>query len=97
VRTVQSSLWTEDDRALMLAWRQYLDGLCGGCGHPRATAWHPDNGLGAFELQERVTCWGCTAAQEPNADGTIEPVTYPLVLDMRDYDEYPLPPLTLAG
>jgi hypothetical protein len=24
----------------MLAWREYKDSLCSGCGHPKATAWH---------------------------------------------------------
>lgn len=77
----------------MLAWREYQDGLCGGCGHPKATAWHPDNGLGAFELVKRITCWGCTAEKTPEDDGTVEEVTYPVVVDVRDYDVYPLPPL----
>lgn len=90
-KVVQSSPWTEEDRALMIAWRVYQDGLCKGCGHPRATAWHPDNGLGAFELVDEVTCWGCTAAQKPREDGTIEEVTYPVIEDVRDYDVYPLP------
>jgi hypothetical protein len=77
----------------LLAWRIYNDGLCPGCGHPRATAWHPDNGLGAFEKIEEITCWGCTAQQDPDDSGVIREVTYPVVEDVRDYDIYPLPPL----
>lgn len=91
---MQSSPWTADDRALMLAWRTYQDGLCSGCGHPQATAWHPDNEDGGFVLVEEITCQGCTAAQEPDKDtGIRKPVTYPVVLDLRDYEQHPLPPM----
>lgn len=30
------------------------------CGHPKETAWHPDN-EGWFEVVEEITCHGCTA------------------------------------
>jgi hypothetical protein len=91
VRTVTASSWGEEDRALMLAWREYQASWCDGCGHPKATAWHPDNADAGFVLVEEITCWGCTAAKEPDEDGQVKPTTFPVVLDIRDYDQHPLP------
>lgn len=34
---------TDVDRALMLAYSLYLDGLCGVCSQPRDRAWNPDS------------------------------------------------------
>lgn len=76
----------------MLAWRTYQDSLCPGCGHPKATAWHPDND-GWFTAQEPIVCHACTAVQEPGEDGTRKPVEFPFVLDTRDYATDPLPPI----
>jgi hypothetical protein len=92
-RTATASPWTEEDRALMLAWRTYKDGLHKPCGHPVATAMHPDNGLGAFEKTEEIVCWACTAANEPDENGVISEVKFPVVVDVRDYEKFPLPPL----
>lgn len=78
----------------MQAWRQYKQGIHPPCGHPIATAMHPDNGLGAFEKTGEITCWACTAMQDPDENGTIKEVTFPVVEDVRDYDKYPLPLLT---
>lgn len=90
MRTVTASAWGEEDRALMLAWREYEQGLCPGCGHPKATAWHHMNS-DAFESEGEFVCWACTARQDPDKDGARKPVTFPVVVDTRDYLKYPLP------
>lgn len=83
-RTVTASSWTEEDRALMLAWREYQDSLCKGCGHPKATAWHHTNDPDTdFAVDGEFVCAACTAAQKPNAEGKRERVTYPVVVDRR--------------
>lgn len=74
----------------MLAWRQYQDSLCPGCGHPKSTAWHHLN-EDAFDHTGDFICWGCTAQREPDETGKVTPKTYPVVIDTRDYDLYPLP------
>lgn len=89
LRTVTSSPWTVEDHALMMAWREYTESLCPNCGHPKATAWH-HHSSDSFELDGQFVCWACTAAQEPDKDGQREPVTYPVVVDTRDYVQYPL-------
>jgi len=89
-RTVTASGWTSEDRALMLGWRMYSEGLHA-CGHPKETAFHPDN-EGWFDNLGWVTCWACTAGQEPDKDGHITPVRLPIVVDTRDYVAKPLPP-----
>lgn len=89
-RTVQASAWTEEDQALMEAWSEYQDSLCPGCKHPKATAWHHMN-EDAFDHEGDFICWGCTAAGEPEKDGRRKPVTYPVVVDTRDYTRFPLP------
>lgn len=94
VRTVVSSQWTPEDQALMLAWTEYEASLCGQCGHPKATAWHPDNEDAGFEVVDEITCWACTAMQVPDDDMQRKPVTFPVVVDTRDYDLHPLPPTT---
>jgi hypothetical protein len=73
----------------MLAWREYQDSLCSGCGHPKVTAWH-HHSEDSFELVGDFVCWGCTAAKEPDKDGKREPVKYPVVEDTRDYQQFPL-------
>lgn len=85
VRTVTASPWTTEDRALMLAYEQYLATLCPKCRHPKATAWHFDN-EGEFEVVEQYTCHPCTL----QVDGP-EPVQFVSVADTRDYAEDPLP------
>lgn len=94
-RTTTASPWTPEDQALMLAWREYQDSLCPDCKHPKATAWHPDNEDGGFEQTGEITCWGCTAAQQPDENGQRKPVTFPIIEDFRDYTRDPLPPLKL--
>lgn len=36
-------LWTAEDRAVVLAWQQWQDGLCPCCGVPRKVAWSRDH------------------------------------------------------
>lgn len=69
--------------------------LCRGCGHPKATAWHPDND-GWFSVTSAVTCWGCTAKADPDEQGKVRPVEYLVVEDVRDYSAKPLPPFPKA-
>jgi hypothetical protein len=93
VRTTAGSGWTTEDRVLMLAYRQYLSGLCA-CGEPKATARHPDND-GWFEIDTAATvvCHGCTAI-ERHRDPAAKPVEYLRLVDTRDYDARPLPDMT---
>lgn len=95
LRTVTASPWTEEDRKLMLAYREYQATLCpGGCGQPRDRAHHPDND-GWFEA-ETTTCYACTArAQAERADSNepVKPVELTSVVDVRDYEKKPLPPM----
>lgn len=83
-----ASPWTAEDRALLLAYRSYRATLCPGCGHPKETAWHVDNG-GEFEVTSRYTCHPCTAKRADN--GGSDPVEYVVVTDTRDYAADPLP------
>jgi hypothetical protein len=89
--TVTAAAWTVEDRALMLGWRMYLASLHEPCGHPKETAFHPDN-EGWFEPSGWITCWACTAGKEPDKDGRVTPVRFPVVVDTRDYERKPLPP-----
>lgn len=90
IRVVQSSPWTEDDRALMLALQSYRDSLCPGCGHPKKTAWH-HHSEDSFDHEGDFICWACTAAQPEDPDsGQKELVKYPVVVDTRDYTRFPL-------
>jgi hypothetical protein len=89
LRVVQSSPWTSEDRALMLAWRTYKESLCPSCGHPKATAWH-HHSEDSFDLVGEFICWGCTAAHRPDENGKRELVKYPVVEDTRDYAAFPL-------
>lgn len=73
----------------MLAWREYRDSLCPGCGHPKATAWH-HHSEDSFDHEGDFVCWGCTAAQPEDDDGKRELKKYPVVVDTRDYDRFPL-------
>lgn len=88
-RVVTASQWTDEDRALMLALRIHQDSLCPGCGHPKNTAWHHQS-IDSFEMDGEFVCWACTAAQHPDKDGQRDPVTYPVVVDTRDYEKFPL-------
>lgn len=82
--TTAASPWTSEDRALMLAWREYDDTLCPSCGHPQATAWNESRGTW-FEKVKDITCWACTAGHEPSPEtGVREPVTFPVVVDTYD-------------
>lgn len=94
VRAFTASPWTEEDRALMLAWAAYQRSLCPRCGHPKETAWHPDN-EGYFEVLETHECNACTAiARHGNDDQP--PVEFLVVSDTRDYDQDPLPPMPVG-
>lgn len=97
VRTVTRGGWTEEDRALVMAYRRYQATLCR-CGEPKERAWHWDN-EGWYEVdpdEDFLTCHACTAlarAENPEAD----PVRYPVRLrNDRDYAEKPLPPFDLG-
>lgn len=96
VRTVTEGAWTAEDRALMLAWREYQRSLCEGCGHEKAKAWHPDNEGWLKVPDDRQICWACTAIREAQHEGSsepVKPVEYLTVIDTRDYNAKPLPPL----
>lgn len=84
------SAWTEEDRALLLAYEQHKATLCPGCGHPKATAWHFDN-EGEFEVGTSYTCHPCTVKHDPGDGSNVQPVTYAGVIDTRDYAANPLP------
>ena len=93
MRAYAASAWTEEDRALMLARNVYLlDPLPGGCGYPKATAWHPDN-EGWFEGDATYECHACTALRSGRATPTTPPVVFIAVTDTRDYENNPLPPM----
>jgi hypothetical protein len=74
----------------MLARLEVKASVCPGCGHPKATAWHPDN-EGFFEETMRVTCWACTAMKQESAADDSKPVEFVAFTDTRDYAAKPLP------
>jgi hypothetical protein len=74
----------------MLARAQYQADLCPRCGHPKGTAWHPDND-GWFEVTGSFECHACTALSR-ESDPSAEPVVFHAVSDTRDYVANPLPP-----
>lgn len=81
----------------------WQDEHCPGCGHPKATAWHPDND-GWWELEHEVTCHACTAQRAASSRGDtsgkhseVEPVTYLAVRDTRDYARRPLDTVAATG
>jgi hypothetical protein len=79
-RTVARSSWTDEDRALMLAYAEYKASLCPGCGHPKETAWHPL--VDSYEVTASYTCCACTARARHGSDpGTVPPVEYTVVTD----------------
>lgn len=90
IRSSQRSEWTDEDRALMVAYQLYLDSLCPGCGQPRAKAHHSDND-GWYRIAEAVVCHACTVARKHGQDGEVDPVEYLTVVDDRDYQKNPLP------
>lgn len=90
-RAFTASAWTEEDRALMLARDSYRTTLCPNCGHPKDTAWHPDN-EGWFEVTASFECHPCTALRR-EVDPSAEPVMFQAVTDTRDYVKKPLPPM----
>jgi hypothetical protein len=93
-RSWAQSEWTEEDRALMLARDAYEATLCKGCGHPKDTAWHPDND-GWFEVTQTFTCHACTALRQ-HGDDQAQPVEFHAVTDTRDYERNPLPPMPVG-
>lgn len=89
-RTVAGSGWTSEDRTLLLAYRQYLGGLCK-CGEPRARAHHPDNdGWYDVDAAATVVCHACTAI-ERHRDPAAKAVEYLRLVHTRDYEAKPLP------
>lgn len=93
LQTVTASAWGEDDRKLMLAYREYQSSLCpGGCGHPRERAHHPDND--GWYVAEGVECHACTArarAERADSKEPVKPIELFGVVDIRDYTTQPLP------
>lgn len=74
----------------MLAWREYQESLCPGCGHPKATAWHHHNSE-AFAHEGDFVCWPCTAAKPLKEDGSPDLAKYPVIVDKTpSYDQFPL-------
>lgn len=94
IRAFTGSAWTEEDRALLLARDVYLATLCKGCGHPKETAWHPDN-EGWFEVTASFECAACTALRR-EAEPSAPPVEFYAVTDTRDYVKNPLPPMPVG-
>ena len=72
--TTRESAWTEQDRAEILAYRLWQEGLCKGCGHPLAeTTTHYE--LGPEYDAKHFTCRACAAlaeGQRARADGKKE-------------------------
>lgn len=91
------SEWTDEDRALLLAYKLWERSLCDGCGQPRSRAHHPDND-GYYRASEAVVCHACTALRRAHQSGSKEPVKpvelFHVVHD-RDYEADPLPVLDL--
>lgn len=78
----------------MLARDMHKKSLCPRCGHPKETAWHPDN-EGWFEVTAEFECHACTAlARQENGDAP--PVEFLGVSDTRDYEKDPLPPMPVG-
>lgn len=51
--------WSAEDRGYALAWQQYEQSRCSGCGHDLAVSTHKDN---QFEYEaEVVRCHACAA------------------------------------
>lgn len=96
-RTVTGSPWTEEDRALLLAYQLYRSSLCTGCGQPKHLAHHPDND-GWYETGEPIVCHACTALAKAGAKdpSSVDPVQMYRILHDRDYTTSPLPVLDLS-
>lgn len=96
-RTVTASPWTDEDRALLLAYGKHKASRCPGCGEPKSLAWHPDND-GYYTVPDdlRVVCHGCTALAKVRAEGSspssepVKPVEYLGVIHDRNYETHPL-------
>ena len=58
------SAWTDEDRALALAWQEYRDDVCSGCGHQLSITTKSENQFAYGG--EIVRCHAC-AAQERTA------------------------------
>jgi len=93
-QAITASAWSDEDRRLMLAYREYLSTLCpGGCGQPREIAHHWD--MDGWYEADAVTCHACTArkrAEQEDSSEPVKPVELIGVVDVRDYDKKPLPP-----
>jgi hypothetical protein len=48
--TTREPLWTEQDRAELIALALYRDGLCSACGHPREVCTAPEEGGTQFDV-----------------------------------------------
>lgn len=93
------SQWTDEDRALLLAYRLWEQSLCDGCGQPRARAHHPDND-GHYETSEAIECHACTAmrrAHQSDSKEPVKPVKLFRLIHNRDYVKDPLPDLPISG
>lgn len=93
-RTVTPSTWSQEDRALILAWRIYRDSLCDGCSQPRAVAWHWDmDGWYDVEVRECQACSAVDSRMSDERGGEDDHrKRYPMVHSTRDLGAKPLPP-----
>lgn len=94
------SPWTDEDRALLLAFSLYEESLCS-CGEPRNLAHHPDN-EGWYTIDNdpeegsAVVCNACAAIEKNKAEAEKSDLPYglrPVLVHDRDYEAKPLPPL----
>lgn len=80
----------------MLAWRDFQDSIHQACGQPLERSTHPY--MEGWYDPDDLICWACTAMAEPDPKtGVRKPVVVPGVIDTRDHDHDPLPPLPLAS
>ncbi|WGX98722.1 hypothetical protein [Nocardioides sp. L-11A] len=97
-RTVTEPVWTDLDRALLMAYQRYLGSLCPGeCGQPKALAHHPAND-GWYGIADTVICHACTALKRAANEGSkepVKPVEFHVLNHDRDYQANPLPQLDL--
>lgn len=89
--TSTASPWTAEDQALMMARREYRDGIHEACGQPLAISTHPEM-EGWYDPDDSLICWACTAMQDPGEDGRRKPVRLPGVVDTNDHVKNPLSP-----
>ena len=63
---IEGGRWTETDRALVMAFHGYEQGLCSCCGHPRRLA--HDAGMDGWYEPVETLCMSCAARDRWNAE-----------------------------